>query len=113
MIRHWEESNDGCVWCMRGGSAVLADRNFPGCEERGRADRGRAERRRGRTRTQGPPRVRRKETRSNPTRAQLQEPKAHARGERSGPEGPTKERREGKEEERKKDFLLECEVMRK
>jgi hypothetical protein len=29
-IRHWEER---CVWRMRRGSAVLADRDFPGCEE--------------------------------------------------------------------------------
>jgi hypothetical protein len=27
-----EECNDGCLWCMWGGSAVPADRDFPGCE---------------------------------------------------------------------------------
>jgi hypothetical protein len=25
--------NDWCVWCVRGGSAVPADRDFPDCEK--------------------------------------------------------------------------------
>ncbi|KAJ7806174.1 hypothetical protein B0H13DRAFT_1929758 [Mycena leptocephala] len=66
---------------------------------RSAAGKGNGEDRIGRERNAGGPnpytratKGQKKETRSNPTRAQLQEPKAHARGERSGPEGPTKER---------------------
>ncbi|KAJ7923290.1 hypothetical protein B0H13DRAFT_1865102 [Mycena leptocephala] len=63
-----ESGRRRCVVSVQEGSAVPADLDFPGLqdEQRGKADRRETERGHGRSRTQGPPRVWKNETQSNP-----------------------------------------------
>ncbi|KAJ7908020.1 hypothetical protein B0H13DRAFT_1879021 [Mycena leptocephala] len=111
MIRHWEESNDGCVWCMRGGSAVLADRDFPGCEEGSGEERIGAERNAG-----GAEPVHKGHQGSEGKRPEATQPERSSKSRRltrgvreAGPRAPQKSGVKGKKKkERKKEFLLEC-----
>ncbi|KAJ7891032.1 hypothetical protein B0H13DRAFT_1887360 [Mycena leptocephala] len=102
MRRHWEESNDEfCGVCGGVRPSWPIGTSRAASRAAGKSGSGQSGTQAGPNPYTRATKGQKKETQSNPTRAQLQEPKAHARGERSGPEDPTKERSEGKKEERK------------